>query len=441
MITLRSGGWVRLVCVGFLLMIPVLAGGETISVEAGDKVSLGEVLSSANYGDVILVGCGTYNEGALIMPDGVSLVGNGANPWCVRIETPGMTALFSFVDAGPMTQIQNLVIGTYEDEELIWPVARGAGAHLQNSSPVFTNVTFDGLAADYGGAVYCTDGSAPTFLNCRFEGNMARAAGGAVAVTGASSPEFQECLFTENFAGSSGGTINAALNSSPLLTMCTIAGGEADVGSGLAAWDDAVFTLNRVIIVDGVVGRGWDGGPGSNPEISCSDIYGNEGGDWVGILAPWLGVAGNISVYPQFCGPTNIDAPYSLREGSPCTAEANPGCGQMGAFGIGCEDAASTGGENGLPAVSRLHDNYPNPFNPRTTIKFDLKDAGHVELSVFDIAGRRVKSLVSENMAAGNHDVMWEGKDSSGREASAGVYFFRLKTEDTVDTKRMTLIK
>ena len=88
-----------------------------------------------------------------------------------------------------------------------------------------------------------------------------------------------------------------------------------------------------------------------------------------------------------------------------------------------------------------LHENYPNPFNPRTTIKFDLKDPGRVELSVFDIAGRRVKSLVSESMAAGHHDVVWEGKDSLGREASAGVYFFRLKTEDIVDTKRMTLIK
>ncbi len=68
--------------------------------------------------------------------------------------------------------------------------------------------------------------------------------------------------------------------------MCTIAGGDAAVGSGLAAWDDAVFTLDQIIIVDGVGGRGWDGGPGSVPEISCSDIYNNEGGDWVGGMAP-----------------------------------------------------------------------------------------------------------------------------------------------------------
>jgi hypothetical protein len=112
----------------------------------------------------------------------------------------------------------------------------------------------------------------------------------------------------------------------------------------------------------------------------------------------------------------------------------------MGAFGIGCSDVAHTP-EGSLPAVSRLHDNYPNPFNPRTTIKYDLKQPGRVELAVFDIAGRLVKQLVSESMSAGHHEAIWEGQDSGGRQASAGVYFFRLKTADTVDTKRMTLIK
>jgi hypothetical protein len=358
----------------------------------------------------------------------------------VRIETPGLTALFSFVDAGPTTQISNLVIGPY-DGELIWPVARGAGMHLQNSSPLFTNVTFDGLEADYGGAVYCTDGSAPTFINCRFERGMARAAGGAVAVTGGSSPSFEECMFNDNSAGASGGTINAALGSSATLTMCTIAGSGAEVGSGLAAWDFSAFTLDRVILADGVGGRGWDGAFDSFPDITCSDIFGNEGGDWVGGLADLLKMNGNISLDPEFCGLGYPDGPYHLRDGSPCSAAANPGCGQMGAYGIGCTDVAGGGGESGLPSVSRLHDNYPNPFNPRTTIMFDLKESGHVELAVFDVAGRLVKRLVGETMAAGQHDAIWEGRDSGGREASAGVYFFRLKTEDIVDTKRMTLIK
>jgi flagellar hook assembly protein FlgD len=91
--------------------------------------------------------------------------------------------------------------------------------------------------------------------------------------------------------------------------------------------------------------------------------------------------------------------------------------------------------------VSRLHPSYPNPFNPRTTIKFELNRSGPVDLAVFDVAGRLVKRLVSQPLPAGHHDAVWEGRDSAGRAAAAGVYFFRLKTNDTVDTKRMTLIK
>jgi flagellar hook assembly protein FlgD len=64
-----------------------------------------------------------------------------------------------------------------------------------------------------------------------------------------------------------------------------------------------------------------------------------------------------------------------------------------------------------------------------------------VDLAVFDVAGRLVKRLVSESMPAGHHDAVWEGRDSGGRQAAAGVYFFRLKTNDVVDTKRMTLVK
>jgi hypothetical protein len=91
--------------------------------------------------------------------------------------------------------------------------------------------------------------------------------------------------------------------------------------------------------------------------------------------------------------------------------------------------------------VSRLHPGYPNPFNPRTTIKFDLHKPGPVELAVFDVAGRLVKRLVHETRPAGNHEAVWNGRDSGGRSAAAGVYFFRLKTTDTIQTQRMTLIK
>ena len=124
-----------------------------------------------------------------------------------------------------------------------------------------------------------------------------------------------------------------------------------------------------------------------------TNIFGNEGGDWVGALSQDEGMDGNISASPQFCGPADSDNPYTLNDTSPCAA-TNPGCGLMGAFDVNCSIVSSNIPED-LPLVSRLHANYPNPFNPRTTIKFDLKQSGPVDLAVFDVAGRLVKRLVN----------------------------------------------
>ena len=66
------------------------------------------------------------------------------------------------------------------------------------------------------------------------------------------------------------------------------------------------------------------------------------------------------------------------------------------------------------PQVLALFDNYPNPFNPITNIKFDLPKAGHVRLDVFDVSGRLVKTLVDENRAAASHTVTWDGTDNRG---------------------------
>jgi predicted outer membrane repeat protein len=349
--------------------------------------------------------------------------------------------LVIFQDCGPMTRLENLTL-TAPEGGMVSPVARGGGVNLMNASPVVSNVIILGYEADYGGGVYCGDGSNPFFQNCWFDGNYARATGGAVACTGASSPVFDHCLFADNSAEASGGTINSALGSAPSLIQCTVSGGRGAVGSGVSSWDAAGLVMNGVIMVDGQTGRAWDGDAASAPAPECTDIFGNEGGDWVGALAPHEATGGNISADPQFCGVIELANPFFLNDESPCATALLPGCDVMGAFGVNCSYVSGVGqGSGGLPTVSRLHSNFPNPFNPRTTIKFDISRSGPVELAVFDLAGRLVKRLVSESMSAGNHEAVWEGRDSGGRRASAGVYFFRLKTTDTIDTKRMTLIK
>jgi hypothetical protein len=94
-----------------------------------------------------------------------------------------------------------------------------------------------------------------------------------------------------------------------------------------------------------------------------------------------------------------------------------------------------------LPAKYALFQNTPNPFNPRTTIKFALPAAGQVSLAIYGVDGRRVASLQDGHMTAGVHEVIWDGTDGTGREVSSGVYYCRIKAGDFTETRPMLLVR
>jgi Kre9/KNH-like N-terminal Ig-like domain/FlgD Ig-like domain len=95
-----------------------------------------------------------------------------------------------------------------------------------------------------------------------------------------------------------------------------------------------------------------------------------------------------------------------------------------------------------IPSSFRLVSAYPNPFNPMTTLAYDLPEAATVDLMIYDMNGRLVRSLVvREAQGAGRNEVVWRGRDDRGRAVVAGVYFYRLVTGSYTETKRMTLIK
>jgi hypothetical protein len=89
----------------------------------------------------------------------------------------------------------------------------------------------------------------------------------------------------------------------------------------------------------------------------------------------------------------------------------------------------------------RLEQNDPNPFNPSTLIRFVVPESGPVELVVYDLAGRRVKTLVSRDLDAGEHDARWHGRDDDGRRVASGVYVYRLVAGDRVESKQAILLK
>jgi hypothetical protein len=94
------------------------------------------------------------------------------------------------------------------------------------------------------------------------------------------------------------------------------------------------------------------------------------------------------------------------------------------------------------PWITGLIGNYPNPFNPETTIMFTLSNESNVEINVYNVRGQRVRSLVNDYFEAGHHQVVWNGRDNSDREVSSGIYLYRMMKEgDLIETRRMVLLK
>ena len=83
----------------------------------------------------------------------------------------------------------------------------------------------------------------------------------------------------------------------------------------------------------------------------------------------------------------------------------------------------------------------PNPFNPRTTLFYSLPVPGRAELVVYDLAGRRVKTLVSGHVEAGQHAAEWDGRDEQGRRVASGVYLYNFVSGEFKETKRIVLLK
>ncbi len=94
-----------------------------------------------------------------------------------------------------------------------------------------------------------------------------------------------------------------------------------------------------------------------------------------------------------------------------------------------------------VPSVTTLYPNYPNPFNPTTMIRFDLEKSGPSELAIYDLLGRKIKTLVSDNLAAGSYRLQWDGTNAAGEQVGSGVYFYRLTGDALAMTRKMILVR
>ncbi|RLC54930.1 MAG: hypothetical protein DRH89_08730 [Candidatus Cloacimonadota bacterium] len=107
-----------------------------------------------------------------------------------------------------------------------------------------------------------------------------------------------------------------------------------------------------------------------------------------------------------------------------------------------CYYVSFKGKQNDTPAPAKIEiSNFPNPFNPETTLFFSLPNEQEIELNIYNLKGQKVKQLAKGQFHSGNTSVVWNGKDDNGKQVSSGLYFYKLKTNEKVISKKMLLLK
>jgi len=359
---------------------------------------------------------------------------------------------------------------------------RGGGIYCNHSSNLsLEDVTLINNSARWGGGIYCHHNSSSSLENVTIIDNFADFSGGGIQIGGT------QCLtdltLAGNFANGTGGGIHLS-EGSPILTNINLTNNSANKGGGISCYLSSA-SLENITIVDNfaaIYGGGiycvnsnpslinsilWINSPeeiyfceGYDPNsitISYSDIHGGEAGIVTNNNGTVNWLEGNIDEDPLFVG--TGDHPFMLQDLSPCVNAGIPdttglnlpeydlvgnpriygGRIDMGAYEN--QNVVVGANENLIPLITKLNQNYPNPFNPTTMIKYSLKDNSKVSLNIYNIKGQKVKQLDHEVLPAGQHSIVWDGRDDNGKPVSSGIYFYKLKTNNYEKTRRMILIK
>jgi len=384
----------------FFLMTPLSSAarvsGFTIRHGAGgpiDEGNLGGGAIAVLFCSPIIDDCvfeGNEARGDLTTGGGGAIVFHGASSTVTACRFTGNTVIGALASGGAIaTHGSSLIV---EDGQFAANTAPNEGGaivsieflsvappegwlplagmpHLDVSASTFTS-----NVARFGGAIsYASEG---TVSGCQFLQNQATSRAGAVA---AFTAVLDGCWFSQNSAviggAVTGGTLGdcilfdntategGAIANPHAVTGCVLFDNTAIRGGGMSTIGSSLVSATTIADNSGTVGSGvwisnpdfpvaitltntiiaFDGGGGAvfcgqNAEalLSCCDVFGNEGGDWVGCLAGQDGGAGNLSADPLFCGATFIEE-YSLHPDSPCAPDNTPGaCGLIGALPVAC---------------------------------------------------------------------------------------------------------
>lgn len=313
------------------------------------------------------------------------------------------------------------------------------------SAIVIDDCVFDGNRADVGGGVLIVNSSSvATFRRCTFRDNVASIHGGGIYIVHNAFALF-DCAFTGNSAVLYGGAIYAANAHPSPIVGCTVLANTASVGGGLYARTRVDFpnatelTIDRSVFAHNRQGLGVYRDSVSQVAFSCTNIYGNAQGDWVGDIADRANLDGNTSVDPLVCEATT-GLPGVCAQ-SPCLP-ANNACGvQIGAWAQGCVDCFPVVQPQKAILGRALYNPYRPGFHSAAQFPYSVTAPGQVQLRVYDARGRPVRTLISAFRTAGEHVAVWDGRGEEGRLVPSGVYLLRLQVGDQEKTGKLTVIR
>lgn len=327
---------------------------------------------------------------------------------------------------------------------------RGGGLWISSTAVIVEDNTISGNTAGEGGGLYLDGSNNNIARNNVFTDNTATALGGGLFVSGYT-PSVADNTFLDNHAGSRGGGVFTDA-SNAVVERCLLVGNSAGVIGGGAYFREGNPTLRNGTVV-GSTGSGavvaYSANltvektiiafnptsamlcfTGSSVTVSCSDLFGNssdaicgtDGGD-------------NFSRDPMFCDAVAGD--YHLLPTSHATQTFSP-CGQL----VGALEPCLASGAGDTPRRTALFQNFPNPFNPRTTIRYQIvEDGARVSLRVYDVRGRLVRTLVDDAQSAGVRTIEWDGTNDAGAKVASGIYLYRLTAPGFREVRKMILLK
>jgi hypothetical protein len=237
----------------------------------------------------------------------------------------------------------------------------------------------------------------------------------------------------------------------PYSVFCADLDKDSDLDIAVANnWEHTVSILKNN--GDGTFSAKVDYATGVSPMyVVCADLDGdsdldlavaNSGSDNISILKnDGDGTFQTKVDYGVGIGPRSVFCADLDGDGDLDLAVANPGSDSVSILLNQTFTDVKDEGIDQLPKLYSLSQNYPNPFNQSTKIEFTLAKSGFVSLTIYDLLGRKVGTLVSGHLPSGHKSILWDGKNDSGKDVASGIYFYKLRIGDFSETKKLVLLK